>query len=142
MFSLVKPVFLNLFRLQPTVCIRLWLIILFSLYPLKGLKLNLFIESFQYVPELSQTAGARIVIHNQGEMPFPDEEGINLVPGFSTSVGVRRVYTFFMLSIMIRNSRLYLFYNLTKFISISLFRDTSFLFHKGFMTIYSFSFTC
>ena len=53
--------------------------------------MNLFIETAQYVPEVSQAAGARIVIHNQGEMPFPDEDGINLVPGFSTSVGVRRV---------------------------------------------------
>ena len=63
------------------------------LFPnLIGLTLNLFIETAQYVPEVSQAAGARIVIHNQGEMPFPDEDGINLVPGFSTSVGVRRVY--------------------------------------------------
>ncbi|XP_020621667.1 amiloride-sensitive sodium channel subunit alpha-like [Orbicella faveolata] len=58
--------------------------------PYGGLTLNLFIETGQYVPEVSQAAGARIVIHNQGEMPFPDEDGINLVPGFSTSVGVRR----------------------------------------------------
>jgi len=56
-----------------------------------GLTLNIFIESAQYVPEVSQAAGARIAIHNQGEMPFPDDDGINLVPGFSTSVGVRRV---------------------------------------------------
>ena len=56
-----------------------------------GLTLNIFIEGAQYVPEVSQAAGARIAIHNQGEMPFPDEDGINLVPGFSTSVGVRRV---------------------------------------------------
>jgi len=64
-----------------------------------GLTLNLFIETAQYVPEVSQAAGARIVMHNQGEMPFPDEDGINLVPGFSTSVGVRRVY---MLMIIIQ----------------------------------------
>ena len=53
--------------------------------------MNIFIESAQYVPEVSQAAGARLAIHIQGEMPFPDDDGINLVPGFSTSVGVRRV---------------------------------------------------
>lgn len=58
--------------------------------PSGGLKLNLNIESNEYVPEISQAAGARIVIHPQGEMPFPDEEGVNLVPGFSTAIGVRR----------------------------------------------------
>ncbi|XP_022797297.1 degenerin deg-1-like [Stylophora pistillata] len=58
--------------------------------PYGGLKLNLNIESNEYVPEISQAAGARIVIHPQGEMPFPDEEGVDLVPGFSTTIGVRR----------------------------------------------------
>lgn len=62
---------------------------------LSGLKLNLNIESNEYVPEISQAAGARIVIHPQGEMPFPDEEGVNLVPGFSTAIGVRRVEIYF-----------------------------------------------
>ena len=57
-----------------------------------GLKLNLFIESLQYVSSLSHSAGARIVIHDQKGISFPDEEGINVLPGISTSVGVRRVH--------------------------------------------------
>lgn len=77
---------------------------IFYLFPIKGLKLNLFIESFEYVSQLSHTAGARVVIHNQGEMPFPDEEGINLAPGFSTSIGVRRVETFFTSSLHISDT--------------------------------------
>lgn len=56
-----------------------------------GLKLNLFIESLQYVRELSHSAGARVAIHDQNSVSFPDEEGINVLPGISTSVGVRRV---------------------------------------------------
>ena len=56
-----------------------------------GLKLNLFIESLQYVSALSHSAGARIAIHDQNSLSFPDEEGINVLPGISTSVGVRRV---------------------------------------------------
>ena len=56
-----------------------------------GLKLNLFIDSDQYIPQLSHASGARIVIHDQDELAFPDEEGINALPGISTSVGVRKV---------------------------------------------------
>lgn len=59
---------------------------------LKGLKLNLFIESSEYLGFLSHSAGARILIHSQGEMPYPDDEGINLAPGISTSIGLRRVW--------------------------------------------------
>ncbi|XP_029186299.2 amiloride-sensitive sodium channel subunit alpha-like [Acropora millepora] len=55
-----------------------------------GLKLNLFIHTDQYTPQLSHASGARIVIHDQDELPFPDEEGINAHPGISTSVGVRK----------------------------------------------------
>ncbi|KAJ7355013.1 ligand-gated sodium channel [Desmophyllum pertusum] len=50
--------------------------------PLKGLKLNLFIESSEYLGFLSHSAGARILIHGQGEMPYPDDEGINLAWDF------------------------------------------------------------
>ncbi|XP_068684972.1 amiloride-sensitive sodium channel subunit alpha-like [Montipora foliosa] len=56
---------------------------------LGGLKLNLYINSRQYVPQISH-AGARVVILDQRELPFPDEEGINAVPGTSTVIGVRR----------------------------------------------------
>ena len=92
-FNLVSPCFVHLINL---------FIVFIILFPiLVGLTLNLFIETAQYVPEVSQAAGARIVIHNHGEMPFPDEDGINLVPGFSTSVGVRRV-----LIVVVKNSHI------------------------------------
>ena len=35
--------------------------------------------------------GARVAIHDQNEKTYPDEEGIDLQPGMSTSIGVRRV---------------------------------------------------
>ena len=63
---------------------------LLLLFFVVGLKLNLYINSRQYVPHISH-AGARVVILDQRELPFPDEEGINAVPGTSTTIGVRRV---------------------------------------------------
>lgn len=56
-----------------------------------GLKLKLFIEQSQYIPELSHTAGARVVIHDQGQTPFPDNEGNDVLPSRSTSFAIRKV---------------------------------------------------
>ena len=72
--------FLNLFNHSVT-CLHLSL----------GLKLNLFIEQSQYIPELSDTAGARVVVHDQGQIPFPNNEGYSVLPSRSTSFGIRRV---------------------------------------------------
>ncbi|XP_022797294.1 amiloride-sensitive sodium channel subunit alpha-like [Stylophora pistillata] len=58
--------------------------------PAGGLKLNLFIEQSQYIAELSDTAGARVVIHDQGQIPFPNNEGYNVLPSRSTSFGLTR----------------------------------------------------
>ncbi|CAH3105581.1 unnamed protein product [Porites lobata] len=58
--------------------------------PTGGLKLNLFIEQSQYIPEISDTAGARVVIHEQGQVPFPYNEGHSVLPSRSTSFGIRR----------------------------------------------------
>ncbi|KAJ7355005.1 ligand-gated sodium channel [Desmophyllum pertusum] len=35
-------------------------------------------------------AGARVVIHDQGQMPFPDNEGHDVLPSRSTSLAIRR----------------------------------------------------
>ena len=35
--------------------------------------------------------GARIVIHGQGEKAYPDDEGIDIHAGMSTSIGLRKV---------------------------------------------------
>ena len=56
-----------------------------------GLRLILNLKQDEYVPVLSQGAGARIVIHDQDRMPFPSDEGILTTPGHVTSVGVRQV---------------------------------------------------
>ncbi|XP_078379993.1 epithelial sodium channel subunit alpha-like [Oculina patagonica] len=62
----------------------------FNTGPAGGLKLKLFIEQSQYIAELSHTAGARVVIHDQGQMPFPDNEGHDVLPSRSTSIAIRK----------------------------------------------------
>lgn len=56
-----------------------------------GLTIDINIEQSQYVPELSDEAGANIIIHNANQMPFPHDEGITVPPGFSTSIAIRKV---------------------------------------------------
>ncbi|XP_064609285.1 amiloride-sensitive sodium channel subunit beta-like [Liolophura sinensis] len=58
--------------------------------PLYGLELELFIEQDEYVPSVSQEAGARVVVHTRGKVPFPEDEGFTVSPGYMTSVGMRK----------------------------------------------------
>lgn len=39
-----------------------------------GLKLMLNIDQDEYVPQTGDTAGVRVVVHNQRTMPFPEDE--------------------------------------------------------------------
>ena len=56
-----------------------------------GLTLDIFIEQHEYIPTVSDSAGLRIIIHDQNEMPFPDDRGYNLSPGMKTSIGMDKV---------------------------------------------------
>ena len=49
------------------------------------------IEQDEYVADLSEKAGVRVLIHSIGEMPFPEDKGIDIAPGRLTSVGIRKV---------------------------------------------------
>lgn len=53
--------------------------------------MELYVNQDEYVDQLSPEAGYRIVISPPGVMPFPFEEGISVVPGLSTSIGIRKV---------------------------------------------------
>ncbi|XP_077992163.1 epithelial sodium channel subunit alpha-like [Glandiceps talaboti] len=59
--------------------------------PLYGLSLTLYAETSEYIGEMQPSTGFRIVLHNQDVMPFPEDEGISVSPGFATEVGVRMV---------------------------------------------------
>ena len=56
-----------------------------------GLKLVLNIQQYDYLEELSDAAGARILIHQSRTLPFPEDEGILVGPGKATSVGIKMV---------------------------------------------------
>lgn len=38
-----------------------------------------------------ETAGVRLVVHDQETMPFPEDVGITLNPGSATSVSIKKV---------------------------------------------------
>ncbi|KXJ19628.1 Amiloride-sensitive sodium channel subunit beta [Exaiptasia diaphana] len=59
--------------------------------PSDGLVLEIDVEQYEYIDQLTQDAGAIIHISPRGNMPFPFEEGIHLSPGFSTYLGMRLV---------------------------------------------------
>ena len=56
-----------------------------------ALQLSLFVNQDEYVPGIADGAGIRLIIHNQTDMPLPDEQGINLKTGTKTSIGLTRV---------------------------------------------------
>ena len=45
----------------------------------------------EYTEHLGEAAGARVVIHAQNKMPFPEDEGLLVQPGELTSIGIRKV---------------------------------------------------
>jgi hypothetical protein len=53
--------------------------------------LELNTEQHEYVGQLTQEAGIRVLISKQGEMFSPLERGISMSPGYSTSAGIRQV---------------------------------------------------
>ncbi|XP_069139076.1 amiloride-sensitive sodium channel subunit alpha-like [Argopecten irradians] len=57
--------------------------------PVYGLTLEVYLEQDEYVGSLAPDAGIRLTIHNQTAMPFPEENGINLAPGFKTGIALR-----------------------------------------------------
>jgi hypothetical protein len=55
------------------------------------LVLHLDIEENEYLGELTEEAGVRVLLHEPGVTPFPYEEGFSVAPGMATSVGLTKV---------------------------------------------------
>ena len=53
--------------------------------------MELFLNQDQYVANLATEAGIKVLIHQRGTMPFPEDQGITIMPGRSTSVGIKQV---------------------------------------------------
>ena len=46
----------------------------------------------EYLPNIAEASGARIVVHNQARMPFPEDEGLLVNVGTMSSIGLRQVW--------------------------------------------------
>ena len=56
-----------------------------------GLYLVLYVQQDEYIHPLTPAAGVRMVVHDQNEMPFPEDDGISIAPGLETSVALKKV---------------------------------------------------
>lgn len=65
----------------------MWYILLLRV----ALKVILNIKQDEYITTGNEAAGARLVIHSQDAMPYPEDAGLLIKPGMLTSVHVSRV---------------------------------------------------
>ena len=49
-------------------------------------------DQSEYVGVLTEGAGIRVVVHNQTEFPFPEDDSIAVSPGTLTYIGASLVY--------------------------------------------------
>nr|XP_019920401.2 amiloride-sensitive sodium channel subunit alpha [Crassostrea gigas] len=59
--------------------------------PMNGLQMILQVEKFEQEENFLDGSGVRLVIHEPGTLPFPEEEGFTLSPGYETSIGMKMV---------------------------------------------------
>nr|XP_045622532.1 degenerin unc-8-like [Procambarus clarkii] len=58
--------------------------------PTNGLRLTVNIHKDKYLALLSQEVGLRVIVHSPYQLPFPEDEGFNVSPGFINSIKVSR----------------------------------------------------
>lgn len=56
-----------------------------------GLSLIFNIMQDEYISDFTEGAGIRVVVHDQREMPFPENNGIAVNPGHLTYIGATAV---------------------------------------------------
>ncbi|XP_059169932.1 acid-sensing ion channel 1C-like [Physella acuta] len=56
-----------------------------------GLELTVYLETDKYLPGITSGEGAQVVIHEQGTVPFPDEEGIAAASAAQTLIGLKQL---------------------------------------------------
>ena len=56
-----------------------------------GLQVIVNIDQDDYVPQSGDIAGLRVIVLSQNQIAFPEDEGITVSPGFSTSIGLKMV---------------------------------------------------
>ena len=53
--------------------------------------MTLDINTDEYLSLMTPDVGVRLVIHHPNTVPFPEDEGVNLLPAFISSIGVTKV---------------------------------------------------
>ncbi|GFR83390.1 amiloride-sensitive sodium channel subunit beta-like [Elysia marginata] len=61
------------------------------LFSIASLQLQLFLESDDYVPGIANSKGVQVIIHDQGTIPFPEDDGLAVAAGTETFIGLKRV---------------------------------------------------
>jgi len=56
-----------------------------------GLTLIANVQQHQYVTEVGTTAGLIVLIHPQNLMPFPEDRGKLVSPGYQTEIAITQV---------------------------------------------------
>ena len=56
-----------------------------------GMNLEFYLEQEEYVPALTSSVGMRIAIHDPEAMPFPEDTGLLISPGYTTLIGLTLV---------------------------------------------------
>ncbi|KAL5007612.1 hypothetical protein ScPMuIL_016418 [Solemya velum] len=59
--------------------------------PLYGISITLNLENFEFIDDFRRGYGARLVIHQPGTMPMPDQEGITLSAGYETTISLNKI---------------------------------------------------
>ncbi|XP_038074050.1 degenerin unc-8-like [Patiria miniata] len=59
--------------------------------PFGGLTMELYIDQPQYVPGLQNSAGVKVFISEQNQVPFPEDKGVIVGPGYETSIALKKV---------------------------------------------------
>ena len=49
------------------------------------------VDQAQYIGDLTESAGMKVLVHNANHMPFPEDQGVTVAPGELTSIGVTMV---------------------------------------------------
>ena len=58
-----------------------------------GLSLELFLEQDEYVPDVTEAAGVRVVVHEHHTTAQPHDQGLFVSPSGLTSLAVKMVFT-------------------------------------------------
>jgi len=50
------------------------------------------IDQKDYIPNIGDTSGIRVVVHPQRQMSFPEDDGVTISPGYFSSIAIRKVF--------------------------------------------------